>query len=81
MSEAPAPAATGRPMRYPYTLTAKLAQFPFKYHYNNVWLFKYWLFGIAVSLPLFVKIGRASFAPANVKTWEEIRRRDFSGHH
>ncbi|CAA9997598.1 unnamed protein product, partial [Nesidiocoris tenuis] len=59
MSEAPAPAATGRPMRYPYTLTAKLAQFPFKYHYNNVWLFKYWLFGIAVSLPLFVKIGRA----------------------
>lgn len=50
--------AAGRPMKYPYTMTSKLVQFPFKHYYNTHWGFRYWVFGIFVSMPLFYKIGK-----------------------
>lgn len=46
----------GRPMKYPYTFSAKIAQFPYKFYYQNSWLARYWLFGIAAAFPLFYKI-------------------------
>ncbi|XP_046687511.1 uncharacterized protein LOC124373152 [Homalodisca vitripennis] len=76
MSETP-----GRPMKYPYTISAKVAQFPFKFYYNNHWIFKYWFFGILASAPLFYKIGKLSYSPDNVAKWEKIRHDNFSGHH
>lgn len=51
MSETP-----GRPMKFPYTLSAKIAQFPMKYYIQNQWVWRYWMVGIAVSLPVFYKI-------------------------
>jgi hypothetical protein len=33
-------AAAARKMAYPYTLGAQVMQFPFKYYYNNSWVFK-----------------------------------------
>lgn len=58
MSDAPANAASRR-MKYPYTYTAKLAQFPYKFYFTNSWLYKYWLVGMVVSAPIFYKIHKA----------------------
>lgn len=44
------------PMKYPYTFTAKLAQFPFKFYIQNQWLWRYYMFGFFCSLPVFYKI-------------------------
>jgi len=53
MSEGQAPY---RRMRYPYTFTAKIAQFPYKYYAKHSWLYKYWLVGVVVSIPIFYQI-------------------------
>lgn len=57
MAEAPAE-APGRPMRYPYTFSAKIAQFPFKHYINNQWIWKYYLIAVGCCIPLFYKIDR-----------------------
>lgn len=49
-------APVGRPMKYPYTYTAKIAQFPLKFHWNNAWTFRYYVIALAMSLPVFYKI-------------------------
>ena len=58
MSDA-AKAEPGRPMKYPYTFSAKIAQFPYKFYLQNSWLARYWLVGIVASLPLFYQIHKA----------------------
>jgi len=45
-----------RPMKYPYTLTGKIAQFPYKYYFQHSWLFKYMIFGALATLPVFYQI-------------------------
>lgn len=67
----------GRRMIYPYTLSAKIAQFPFRYYYDNVWLFKYFIFGIVASFPLFFYLGRKSYSPENVAEWKKNREELF----
>lgn len=57
MSDAAKP--VGRPMKYPYTYSAKIAQFPYKFYWTNSWLARYWVYGVIVSLPLFYKIHKA----------------------
>lgn len=46
----------GRPMKYPYTYTAKLAQFPYKYYFKHSWYFRYWTYSLALTFPLIVFI-------------------------
>ncbi|XP_012285448.1 uncharacterized protein LOC105702446 [Orussus abietinus] len=70
----------GRPMKYPYTYAAKIAQFPYRYHFNNSWLFKYHLIACLVCFPIFLKIQNMSYSPENVAKWDEIRRKEFEGH-
>ncbi|KYM97132.1 PREDICTED: uncharacterized protein LOC108778780 [Cyphomyrmex costatus] len=76
---------THRPMKYPYTLTAKIAQFPFKYYMQHSWLFKYLLISTFVTIPIFYKIQKLSYSPANVEKWDKIHREMFygppDGHH
>jgi hypothetical protein len=48
----------GRPMKFPYTWSAKIAQFPLKFHINNNPLWKYYIFGVLASIPIFYKIDR-----------------------
>lgn len=55
--EAPAE-IPARPMKYPYTFTAKIAQFPLKFHVQNNWIWKYYLIALGVSIPIFYKIDR-----------------------
>lgn len=44
------------PMVYPYTYTAKLAQFPFAYHFKQCWLHRYLCYSVIVCYPLFLFI-------------------------
>ncbi|XP_076751554.1 reduction of Rh1 [Xylocopa sonorina] len=77
---------SGIPMKYPYTLSAKITRFPFEHFYFKAkrgWLLRYWTVSAILCLPLWYKIQQLSYNPENVKKWEEIRRKQFSGemHH
>ncbi|RZC37181.1 uncharacterized protein BDFB_007715, partial [Asbolus verrucosus] len=37
----------GRPMKFPYTFSAKIAQFPLKYYIKNQWIWRY--YGLALT--------------------------------
>lgn len=50
--------APGRPMRYPYTWSAKIAQFPLRFYINNNPLWKYYFLGVIAAIPVFYKIDR-----------------------
>jgi hypothetical protein len=52
MSDAP----PARPMKYPYTFSAKVAQFPLRHYLQNNWLWKYYFIAVVASIPLFYKI-------------------------
>nr|CAD7413094.1 unnamed protein product [Timema cristinae] len=71
----------GRPMKFPYTFTAKLVQFPLKFYIQNNWIWRYYIFGIAGSLPVFYYISKLSNSPENKAKWAEIRRKEAEGHH
>lgn len=45
-----------RPMKYPYTTAAQIAQFPYRHYMKHSWLMKYWMIAIVVCAPLFIKI-------------------------
>uniref|UniRef100_T1H6C2 Uncharacterized protein n=1 Tax=Megaselia scalaris TaxID=36166 RepID=T1H6C2_MEGSC len=53
MADAPA-----RPMKFPYTFSAKIAQFPIKHYFNNQWIWKYYFFAVGLSIPVFYKISK-----------------------
>lgn len=56
MSEAAKP--VGRPMKFPYTFSAKIAQFPYKFYFQKQWMWKFYIFGVAASIPVFYKISQ-----------------------
>ncbi|EFN82388.1 hypothetical protein EAI_01530 [Harpegnathos saltator] len=66
-------------MKYPYTLTAKLVQFPYKYYWKHSWLFRYMFYSIFATLPIIYKIQKLSYSPANVEKWEKIWKETFEG--
>ncbi|RZC34624.1 hypothetical protein BDFB_002516 [Asbolus verrucosus] len=43
-------------MKFPYTYSAKIAQFPYKFYRENNWIYKYYVYGIITSLPVFIYI-------------------------
>uniref|UniRef100_A0A2A4JH47 Uncharacterized protein n=1 Tax=Heliothis virescens TaxID=7102 RepID=A0A2A4JH47_HELVI len=73
--------SAGRPMKFPYTFSAKIAQFPLKFYVQNQWIWKYWAIGVVVSLPVFYKIHKLANSPGNVAKWAEIRRKEAAEHH
>ncbi|XP_077296789.1 reduction of Rh1 [Arctopsyche grandis] len=72
MSEGP----PARPMKYPYTYSAKLAQFPYKFHINNQWFYKYYIFGFAATVPIFYYFQKLSNSPGNVAKFAEAKRKE-----
>lgn len=62
-------------MKYPYTLSAKIAQFPYFYYMknNNIWM--YYPLGCLVAFYVFIKIHKMSNSEANVKSWAETQRK------
>ncbi|PSN58245.1 hypothetical protein C0J52_00126 [Blattella germanica] len=75
MSDSGPPA---RPMKYPYTFSAKIAQFPLKHYFTNQWIWKYYFISLGVCIPLFYKITNS---PANKAKWAEMRRKEAEEHH
>lgn len=47
-----------RPMKFPYTFSAKLAQFPIKHYLKNQWIWKYYAISLVVCLPVFNSISK-----------------------
>jgi hypothetical protein len=78
MSESGPPS---RPMKYPYTFSAKIAQFPLKYYIKNQWIWKYYSMAVLVCLPVFYSIGKLSKSPENKAKWAEMRKRQATEHH
>lgn len=46
-------------MKFPYTYSAKIAQFPYKFYFQNSWLARYWVFGMIAVFPFFYKVHKA----------------------
>lgn len=55
MADKPA-GAPSRPMKYPYTFSAKFAQFPLSYYFKNQWIWKYYFLSVAACVPVFYSI-------------------------
>uniref|UniRef100_A0A023G6D9 Uncharacterized protein n=1 Tax=Amblyomma triste TaxID=251400 RepID=A0A023G6D9_AMBTT len=74
--------ATSRRMKYPYTFTAKVAQFPYKFHFQNFWLVRYYLCGGLVIYVFFIvlPIQRAVNSPAAVAAHKERMRKQAEEH-
>uniref|UniRef100_A0A6M2E1N1 Putative conserved plasma membrane protein n=1 Tax=Amblyomma tuberculatum TaxID=48802 RepID=A0A6M2E1N1_9ACAR len=69
--------ATSRRMKYPYTMTAKIVQFPYKFHWQNFWLVRYYFCGGLVIYFVFMvlPIHRAVNSPAAVAAHKERMRK------
>lgn len=57
MSDAAA-AVPSRPMKFPYTFSAKIAQFPLKFYMQKQWGWRYYAFALVLSAPVFYKISK-----------------------
>ncbi|KAF5270870.1 hypothetical protein FQA39_LY08315 [Lamprigera yunnana] len=73
--------ALSRPMKYPYTYTAKVVQFPWKFYFTKSKVYQYYLFGIIASMPIFYKIQKLSNSPENKALWAEKRRQEAAERH
>lgn len=47
-----------RPMKFPYTITAKIMQFPWRFYIEKNWIFKYYFISVILCLPIFYKLER-----------------------
>lgn len=47
-----------RRMKFPYTFTAKLVQFPLKYYLQNQWIWRYYAIAVVFCAPVFYKLGK-----------------------
>ncbi|KYB25533.1 hypothetical protein TcasGA2_TC034306 [Tribolium castaneum] len=65
-----------RPMKYPYTFTAKMVQFPFRYLYTNNRFIRYYPHAVVLSMPVFYYFHRLANSPENKQKWAEIRRKE-----
>jgi len=61
----------GNQMKYPYTLTAKLAMFPWKHHISSSWMYRYYAIGVVASLPIFVWLNGKINSPGNIKKYQD----------
>lgn len=70
-----------RQMKFPYTTTAQLRQFPYKYYFEKSWFFRYGFYAMFVSMPVFWMLQKMSNSEENKKIWYERRKKLFEGHH
>merc|ERR1711976_474149 len=63
-------------MIYPYTIGAKLAQFPYKFHFEKHRLIRCIVFAMPLNLYIFYKIQKLACSPANVKRHELAKEKE-----
>lgn len=68
-------------MKYPYTISAKIAQFPLCHHlkYTEVWT--YYPVAVMIGAYLISYIHVTVNSKENVQKWAEIRRKEAAEHH
>ncbi|XP_076464024.1 uncharacterized protein LOC143296126 [Babylonia areolata] len=64
-----------RVMKYPYTVSGKLALFPYRWHWKNGRFVRFLGFTLLGVFPLICKIHSAVHSPGNVRQWEDIRKK------
>ncbi|KAH9644078.1 hypothetical protein HF086_009791 [Spodoptera exigua] len=72
---------SGRHMKFPYTLSAKIAQYPLFFYMKNNWIWMYWPVGCLGSFYVFYKIHRLVNSEANVRSWAEVQRKNAEKEH
>jgi len=72
---------SGRQMKYPYTLSAKIALFPYRHHFQNHWVYKYYTFGLIASFPIFMWLNGQINSPGNIKKFEEAKAKEAAKAH
>ncbi|KAL1497418.1 hypothetical protein ABEB36_008394 [Hypothenemus hampei] len=65
-----------RPMKYPYTLTAKIVQFPYKFYFQNNWVYRYYVYAVVACFPVFWYITVLSNSKNNNAKWKDIRYKE-----
>ena len=45
-------------MKFPYTFSAQVAQFPIQHYFKNQWIWRYYFVAFGLSIPLFYKISK-----------------------
>ncbi|XP_028030367.1 uncharacterized protein LOC114243173 [Bombyx mandarina] len=66
---------SGRHMKYPYTLSAKIAQFPLFYYMKNNIIWMYYPLGILTGFYFFMKIHVVVNSDENKRSWAESQRK------
>lgn len=69
-------------MVFPYTTSAKLSQFPYRYYWHECWHLRFITYGVVFLLvPLYWKIDKKLTSPENKAYWREKRKADHEHHH
>ncbi|XP_053674210.1 uncharacterized protein LOC128724511 [Anopheles nili] len=68
-------------MKYPYTFTAKLVQFPIQHYFKHQWIWRFYFIAFGLSVPLFYKLQKLANMPANQEKWAESKRKQLAEHH
>uniref|UniRef100_A0A1B0FL54 9.2 kDa midgut protein n=1 Tax=Glossina morsitans morsitans TaxID=37546 RepID=A0A1B0FL54_GLOMM len=71
----------GNPMKFPYTFSAKIAQFPMKHYIKNQWIWRYYFVALGVCVPIFYKISKLANSPENKKSWADQKAKEAAAHH
>lgn len=71
----------GRPMKFPYTFSAKVAHFPWKFYVKNNWIWRYYVYAFVVCIPMFSYFTGMANTPGNVKKWKELQKAEHAEHH
>lgn len=71
----------GKPMIFPYTVSAKVSQFPWAHHWHEAWVVRY-LVGamVFITFPLYWKIDQKLTSKENKALWREKRKKDAEHH-
>lgn len=62
-------------MKFPYTLSAKIAQFPIFHYMKNNMIWMYYPYGMVVAFYCFMKIHILANCEANQRSWAETQRK------
>ncbi|XP_046402505.1 uncharacterized protein LOC124168352 [Ischnura elegans] len=70
-----------RRMKFPYTFSAKIAQFPLRWHIQNQWIWRYYFISVAACIPVFYSISKLANSPENKAKWAEMKKKELAEHH
>lgn len=68
-------------MKFPYTLSAKIAQFPIFFYMKNNWIWMYYPLGALGGFWVFTKIHAVFNSEANKKSWAESQMKNAQKEH